>query len=252
MSFAHISLGPITLHFYGLMYALAAICGVFITYWIAKKKNIDITRTDIADVVFWVMIGGVIGGRIAYVLVYDFSYFFENPSQIPAVWNGGMSIHGGLVGGGIALVTILKIKKIPFVQTVDLFMPALALGLMFGRFGNFVNGELPGRITESSWGIDFGDGENRHVSSLYAAFKDFTLCVILLSVLFFTRPKAGVVTGLFFMLYGTFRFVVEFFREPDAQVGFLALGLSLGQWLSVGVFLFGASYLLCVLQNKNL
>lgn len=242
MEFAHISLGPLTLHFYGLMYALAAINAVFLTHWIAKKKNITISRTDLTDIVFWGMIGGVLGGRIGYIFLYDFSYFLQHPLQIFAVWNGGMSIHGGLVGGGIALVSIIKIKKLPFMQTVDLFMPALALGLMFGRFGNFVNGELPGRITESSWGVDFGDGENRHVSSLYAAFKDFTLCGILLFVSLVVRPRSGILTALFFLLYGVFRFIVEFFRQPDPQVGFLAFGLSMGQILSLFVFFFGVGY----------
>ena len=243
MSFAHISIGPLTLNFYGLMYALAAVVAVFFTHFVAQRRNVDISRTDIADIVFWTMIGGVLGGRLAYVLVYNFSYYMSHLSKIPAVWDGGMSIHGGLVGGGIALFLIIKKQKRSFSETVDLFMPALALGLAFGRVGNFVNMELPGRITDVPWGMDFGDGENRHVSSLYAAGKDILLSGILLVLVLFIRPQPGVVTACFFLLYGVFRFVVEFFREPDPQIGFLLFGFSMGQWLSVAVFLFGILYL---------
>jgi phosphatidylglycerol:prolipoprotein diacylglycerol transferase len=238
VNFAHIPIGPISLNFYGLMYAFGAVTGYFLTVWFSKKIGRKLPHEILSDIIFWGMIGGVIGGRIFYIFAYDFSFFLEHPSQIIAVWNGGMSIHGGLIGGGISAFIFLKKKKFPFWKTVDMFMPALALGLAFGRFGNFINGELPGKLTEMPWGIDFGDGLLRHPSSLYAMGKDILLCGILL-LLGIKGQKPGVLTGSFFLLLGCFRFLVEFFREPDPQIGFLTLGLSLGQWLSVFVIFFG-------------
>ncbi len=242
-SLAHISLGPITLHFYGLMYATAAVSGYFVTKWFANRMGAKISPDAIADIIFWTMIGGVLGGRIFYVLVYDFSYFLLSPLQIFAVWNGGMSIHGGLLGGAVALYFVIKKHGLDFRRGVDFFMPALALGLAFGRLGNFVNGELPGRVTDVIWGMDFGDGMNRHPSSLYAVCKDLLLCFIIVILGVKKQLAPGVLTGLFFVLLGVFRFIVEFFREPDPQLGLLAFGLSMGQWLSFGVFFFGVGYI---------
>lgn len=232
------------------MYACAALSSIVVTFWVAKKKALPLSFVDVSDIVFYTMIGGVIGGRLAYVLLYDPLYFWEHPQDIIAVWKGGMSIHGGFTGGLIAFILTLKQKKIPFYQTIDLFMPALALGLAFGRMGNFVNGELPGRITNVSWGMDFGDGENRHPSSLYSVVKDLLLCGIMLAILFIKKPKPGTVFGMFVVFYGLFRFTVEYFRAPDPQLGLLALGLSMGQWLSVLVILLGIGILVNVQKKK--
>ena len=250
-SLAHISIGPLTLNFYGLMYAMSAVCGYFVTKWFFRWRQQLIPKEAISDIIFWTMIGGVLGGRLFYVLVYNPLYFIENPAKILAVWNGGMSIHGGFLGGGTALFLIVKKLKLPFVKTVDFFMPALALGLAFGRLGNFVNGELPGRITDISWGLDFGDGENRHPSSLYAVFKDVLLFSILIILGIWKKLHAGTLTALFFIALGIFRFTVEFFRAPDPQLGLLAFGLSMGQWLSVGVFVFGVLYYLNTKKHQN-
>jgi phosphatidylglycerol:prolipoprotein diacylglycerol transferase len=250
-SFAHISLGPLTLNFYGFMYAVGAVAGYFVTVWFAKKRGSDISKEIIADIIFWAMMGGVLGGRVFYVLVYDPSYYLANPLQIPAVWNGGMSIHGGLLGGALALSTILKKKNLSFCETVDLFVPAIALGLLFGRIGNFVNGELPGRVTDVSWGLDFGDGENRHPYPLYAAAKNLTLFGILLILGLRKKLRPGSLTSTFIILLGIFRFFTEFFRQPDPQIGLLAFGLSLGQYLSLGVVLLGIFYFLMTRKKER-
>lgn len=221
------------------MYALGAVLGYFLTKKIAEIKNKKITSEEISDVIFWTMIGGVIGGRLFYVFVYNFSQYAENPWEIFAVWHGGMSIHGGFLGGALGLFLLSRKIKKSILFLADLFMPALALGLAFGRLGNFVNGELFGRPTALPWGMDFGDGVLRHPSQLYAIFKDLLLCGILLFFSLRRQLSSGKLSAIFFLLYGVFRFVVEFFREPDPQLGFLFFGLSMGQILSMGVFIFG-------------
>ncbi len=235
-----VTIGPITLHFYGLMYALAAVCAFFVTRWLARKKHDPLTTDNLIDVIFWTMLGGVIGGRIFYAVVYNPEVYLADPLEIIKVWRGGMSIHGGLLGGFFGLLFAARQIKRPIAEIADLFLPALALGLAFGRFGNFVNGELVGRVTDLTWGIDFGDGNNRHPSQLYAMAKDILLFLIFFVLVLRTSWRAGILSGLFFCLYAVFRFVVEFFRAPDAQVGFLTLGLSMGQWLSILLFVVGA------------
>lgn len=248
---AEITIGPIVLHFYGLMYAAGAVAAYFLTLWFARARGDLLSGEAIADVIFRAMLLGVIGGRLFYVIVYNPEYFLAHPGDIIAVWQGGMSIHGGLLGGFLGAWWSAKVLQRPLLELADLFMPALALGLAFGRFGNFVNAELVGRITDVPWGVDFGDGETRHPSQLYAMAKDLTLCLILLLIGLKYRPRAGVLTGLFFTLLALFRFVVEFFRAPDPQLGLLALGLSMGQWLSVLLFLIGLGILIFSLRQKS-
>ncbi len=236
---ASLSIGPLTLHFYGLMYATGAVCAYFLTRWVARKVGKPFSSDHLTDVIFWTMLGGVIGGRLAYSFLYNPDIYLADPVQILMVWQGGMSIHGGLLGGFFGLLfACYKIKR-PIAEVADLFLPALALGLAFGRLGNFVNGELFGRITEVPWGMDFGDGENRHPSQLYAMLKDLLLCAIFLFLILRISWKPGVLSGLFFCMYAVFRFIVEFFRAPDPQLGLLALGLSMGQWLSMVLFFVG-------------
>lgn len=221
------------------MYALAAVSGYFLTAKIAVLKNTKITKEQISDAIFWAMLGGVLGGRIFYVLVYNFDFFLANPAEIFAVWHGGMSIHGGLLGGALGLFFFARKIKMNLWVLADLFAPAIALGLAFGRMGNFINGELVGRPTDFFFGMDFGDGVSRHPSQLYAVFKDLLLCGILLFLSLHKKMPTGKLTAIFLLLYGVFRFFVEFFREPDSQIGLLFGLLSMGQVLSVGVFIFG-------------
>ncbi len=234
-----VTIGPITLHFYGLMYAMAAVCAYFLTRFVARKKQSLLTGDNITDVIFWTMLGGVIGGRLFYALVYNPQVYLADPLQILQVWKGGMSIHGGLLGGFFGALLAAKIIKRPLAEIADIFLPALALGLAFGRLGNFVNGELVGRPTDLPWGMDFGDGLQRHPSQLYAVIKDVLLCAIFLVLLFRVHWRPGVLSGLFLSCYAILRFLVEFFRAPDPQLGLLALGLSMGQWLSVVLFIVG-------------
>lgn len=247
---AEISIGPLTLHFYGLMYASAAIFAYFFTVWLAQKKKSPFSSVDIADAIFWAMICGVLGGRIWYVLLYNAPYFWENPVDVFAVWKGGMSIHGGLLGGVLGLAFFCSRAKKSFWELADLFAPALAMGLFFGRLGNWVNGELMGRVTDVSWGIDYGDGENRHPWPLYAMAKDFFLFLLFFFLSLKKRFSPGVLTALFFSTLALLRFFTEFFRAPDPQLGFLWFHLSLGQWLSL-LLLLVALFLLFLRRRKS-
>jgi len=172
--------------------------------------------------------------------------------EIFAVWNGGMSIHGGLLGGAIGFFLFCKIKNIPVLKLADISVPAIALGMMFGRLGNFINGELPGRITDHPFGMDFGDGESRHPSQLYAMAKDLVL-FILFSILVWKvqwKKVAGKVISAFLMGYALLRFGVEFFREPDPQLGFLFSWLTMGQLLSILLFSIGVSFFIFLQYKK--
>jgi len=242
------TIGPLTLYFYGAMYALGAIGGIYITEFFAKKRGIKISGDQITNIMFWLMLGGVIGGRIFEILVYNLDFYLENPADILAVWKGGMSIHGGLIGGAIGFIASCKIQKLQVGEISGIFMPALALGLMWGRLGNFMNGELYGRITENTvLGVDFtlkSDPENtlRHPAQIYAMIKDFLIFVIVSYLLlapssFKTRMKNGEIFMIFLALYGSFRFIVEFFREFDPVTGIFWGWMSIGQILSLTVTL---------------
>jgi len=247
-------IGSVTLYFYGAMYALGAIGGIYITEFFAKKRGIKITSDEITNIIFFLMLGGVIGGRIFEILVYNLDFYLAHPEDLLAVWKGGMSIHGGLIGGAIGFILSCKKQGLKVGEISGIFMPALALGLMWGRLGNFVNGELYGRVTEISWlGMDFhvrGDEEGtlRHPAQLYAMLKDFLIFMIVSYLLLNTKlekkpeisgflgeMKKGEIFILFLFLYGSFRFLVEFFREFDSVTGIFWGWMSVGQILSLTV-----------------
>lgn len=253
---AHISLGPITIHFYGLMYALGALNAFFITRWIFQKKGEVISSEAIGDILFWTMLFGVLGGRFFYALVYNPSHFLANPVDIIAFWKpggiAGMSIHGGLIGGTFGLWWGCRKQNFSFWRIANHFLPAIAFGLALGRLGNFVNGELVGRITDVPWGMDFGDGKNRHPAQLYAVAQDIFLGILFLFLVLKKMPKTpGILSAFFFMTLALFRFSVEFFRAPDAHIGLLTLGLSMGQWLSLLLFVIGGMLLLFRKQSAT-
>src|SRR6185295_10087191 len=242
-----VQIGPIALHTYGAMYALGAICGYFLLQFLARRKKLNIRNELLLDLVFWTFLGGVIGGRIFYVLVYNFSYFLHSPSEIFAVWHGGMSIHGGLLGGALAAIIFIRRKKLPLWSIAGIIAPAVALGMMFGRIGNFANGELFGRPTLLPWGMDFGDGIKRHPAQLYAAAKDLILFCAFLGLNLKTQISGKALWSYFLIGYGVLRFGVEFFREPDPQIGLFWGVLSLGQILSIAVIFVG----IIILRTKK-
>ncbi|MEO5365557.1 MAG: prolipoprotein diacylglyceryl transferase [Magnetococcus sp. WYHC-3] len=237
-----VQLGPLTVRWYGLMYALSFLLGWPLLRRRAARVMPQVSRQSLEDMTLWLLVGLVLGGRLGYVLFYNLPYYLENPLGMVMVWQGGMSFHGGFLGGLAACVIYARRHHMTCLALADLFMPLVPLGLFLGRIGNFINGELWGRATDLPWGMVFpGAGSQpRHPSQLYEAFLEG---VVLFAVLhwYARRPRpAGTVLGVFLIGYGLCRFTVEFVREPDAHLGLLGLGLSMGQWLSLPMVLLGA------------
>ena len=247
-----LQLGPLAIHWYGLTY-LAAF-GLF--YLLAARRLTHLpyaqisqpapwTRQDVEDVLFLGVMGVVIGGRLGYCLFYKPGHYLAHPLEMLAVWEGGMSFHGGLVGVLVSQAWFARTRGRPWLQVMDLIAPCVPTGLAAGRIGNFINGELWGRLapTELPWGMVFpGSGSllPRHPSQLYQFLLEGLLLFVVLWF-YARRPRwRGQVSGLFLLGYGLMRFVAEYFREPDDFLGVLALGLSMGQWLSLPMVLAGA------------
>jgi phosphatidylglycerol---prolipoprotein diacylglyceryl transferase len=247
-----LAIGPLALRWYGLMYLLAFVlfvvmCRVQIKQGFAAAKGFSKDQVD--DLLFWGAIGVILGGRLGYVLFYKFSYYLQNPSEILAVWQGGMSFHGGFLGVVLALFLWSWKYKKPPLQLADFVAPAIPLGMAAGRMGNFINGELWGRETDPSawWAMIFpqaGDNVARHPSQLYQlGLEGLTLFVV--TWWFARQPRpAGAVVGVFVAGYGICRFIVEFAREPDKHLGLLGMGLSMGQWLSLPMIVVGVGFVL--------
>lgn len=242
------SIGPLAVRWYGLMY-LAGFAGA---WWLAmrriSKSVAPIAREQFDGLLFAAVLGVILGGRLGYVFFYKPAYYLAYPLEIFAVWQGGMSFHGGLLGVIVAMAFVARRQRIDYLRLMDFVAPLCPLGLAAGRMGNFINGELWGRVTELPWGMVFrGAGEApRHPSQLYQfALEGLALFTILWWFSAEPRPR-GQVSALFLIGYGVFRFIAEFAREPDAFLGFLAFGMSMGQWLSLpmivaGLALFGWS-----------
>ncbi|MBN2646178.1 MAG: prolipoprotein diacylglyceryl transferase [Thiotrichales bacterium] len=240
-----LSLGPLNIHWYGLMYLLAFAGGWALALYRAKNRapwNSDM----VGDLLFYVALGVILGGRIGYVLFYDLAHYLQTPSAILQIWQGGMSFHGGLLGVLIALWLLARKTGQSFLQVGDFVAPLVPIGLLTGRIGNFINGELWGKITDSPLGMAVYDPQlqmtvNKYPTQLLEAFLEGL--VLLLILLWFARkPRpAGAVGGLFLLGYGVFRFFVEFWRVPDAQLGYLLWNwVTMGQILSTPMILGGA------------
>ena len=225
-----LNLGPFEIRYYGLIFALGFLAVIWISSLIAEKKGMS--KEIIVDSSIWLILGVVIGARLTYVLFYNLPYYLANLSEILMVWEGGLSFHGGLIGAVVGIWLFTKKYNIDFYELADIYVVPLPLALAFGRIANFINGELVGRVTNVSWAFDFGDGIARHPSQLYASLKNFILFSIMLYANQFKNLKKGYLTWMFVLLYGIFRFTVEFFRQPDPQLGFVIFNLSMGQLLS--------------------
>lgn len=242
-----LQLGPLAIHWYGLMY-LVGFSGVYLLG--CKRAEVPgsgWTKQMVSDFVFWGAMGAVLGGRFGYVLFYNFDQFLQDPLWLFAVWEGGMSFHGGLLGVVLVLLVFGRKHQLGLLAMGDFVAPVVPVGLGAGRLGNFIGGELWGRPTEAGWGVVFpraGDALARHPSQLYQLLLEG---IVLFAVLWWfsskSRPRAAV-SGLFLLMYGAFRFVVEFVREPDAHIGFVAFGwLTKGQLLSVPMIVLGGCML---------
>ena len=250
-----VSIGPLDIHWYGIMYLLA-----FLSFWVIGNYRAvhqswwAWSKQDVSDILFYGMLGVILGGRIGYMLFYGFDLLIQNPLSLFRVWDGGMSFHGGLLGVILAMAWYARRTNRSFWQVADFVAPMVPLGLAFGRLGNFVGGELWGRLTDVPWAMIFAkstgfntanstalneawqsgvlDQYARHPSQLYQAGME-GLALFLLLMWYSSKPRLrGSVSGLFLIAYGVFRLVAEFFRQPDDHLGFLAM-----QWLTMGMLL---------------
>ena len=244
-----LQLGPVAIHWYGLTYLAAFVLFVVLGRLRLKHEPFAHLREpawtprDVEDILFLGVLGVVAGGRIGYCVFYQPGYYLQHPLEVFAVWQGGMSFHGGLIGVLLAMVWYARSRGRPFLQVMDFVAPCVPTGLAAGRAGNFLNGELWGRVADPSlpWGMVFrGAGDlPRHPSQVYQFLLEGLLLFVLLW-LYARKPRAtGQVSAMFLLGYGVFRFVAEFFREPDAHLGLLSLGMSMGQWLCIPMILAG-------------
>jgi phosphatidylglycerol:prolipoprotein diacylglycerol transferase len=242
-----ISIGPLAIRWYGLTY----LAGFLAAWWLGVRRidkakaahRAAVTRTQFDDLLFFSVLGVIFGGRLGYVLFYKPAYYATHPLEIFAIWQGGMSFHGGFLGVLIAMWLLARKHGIDWWRLMDFVAPLVPLGIAAGRMGNFINGELYGRVTDLPWGMVFrGAGEApRHPSQLYQfALEGITLFALLWWFSSKPRPRAQV-SALFLLGYGGFRFAAEFAREPDAFLGILALGMTMGQWLSLPMIIAGVA-----------
>jgi len=244
-----ITLGPVSIRWYGLMYLVAFVAGLLLgRLRLRMRPDLGWTTRQLDDLLFYCVLGVVVGGRLGYVLFYKFSEYLHDPIRILYVWEGGMSFHGGFLGVILAMWWFGRNHGRGWFEVTDFLAPLVPLGLCAGRIGNFINAELWGRPTDVPWGMIFPNVDEqprpRHPSQLYEAALEGVLLFVILWV-FARKPRpTGAVSALFLIGYGSLRFLVEYTREPDNFLGLLALGLSMGQWLSLPMIIGGVVMLI--------
>ena len=248
-----IHLGSFGIHWYGLMY-LTGFIGFLLLgrYQIKLKPWFNWRDTMLDDALFYGAMGVILGGRLGYVVFYQAKYFVQHPVEIFAVWQGGMSFHGGFLGVLVAMYFFNKKHPQQWLKTMDFVAPLVPIGLGAGRMGNFINGELWGRVTDGAFGMVFpqADGAIRHPSQLYEFALEGIILFILLWAFSKKQRPTGSISAFFLIGYGSFRFLVEYTREPDDYLGLLQLGLSMGQWLSLPMILIGVWMLQAAYRNR--
>lgn len=239
------SIGPIDVHWYGISYGLSLAMIIGLLIWMNKKQPFFKNSDQILDFAFWTfLLGVVLGGRLGYILFYNLGYYLEHPLKLFAVWEGGMSFHGGLIGAAIVAYFWAKKNKLSYLKLADRVIVPASVAPALTRIANFINQELVGRPIENpnwNWlGIDYGDGILRYPSQFFQAGEAVITFLILL-LIYRKNPRPGALIASYLVLYGLLRFFTEFFRQPDSQVGFLWGGLTMGQLLSVGMVMLGIS-----------
>ena len=244
-------LGFVKVYWYGVMYLLAFLSAYLLARYRIKSEVLWNTK-HVDDLIFYGALGAVLGGRLGYLMFYNWSVFISNPLTFFNFQNGGMSFHGGFLGVLLAMVIFNKKYQFTFFQTTDFIAPLIPLGLGFGRIGNYINGELWGRVTDSSWGIlapdQSGLWEKRFPTQLYEAFMEGFVLFCILWLFSNKKPQVMATSSLFLIFYGIFRFIIEFVRAPDSHIGYLAFDwLTMGQLLSIpmifiGIYLLIKSY----------
>tara|TARA_B100000686_G_C16544505_1_gene839155 strand:+ start:196 stop:981 length:786 start_codon:yes stop_codon:yes gene_type:complete len=251
MVLIHPSIDPVIVSFsflqirwYSLAYVLGFLFGIYLIKKINKKNKFEIDNKKIDDFLIWSIVGVILGGRFGYILFYQNSIILNNPIEILYIWNGGMSFHGGLIGIIISIFLFCKKNNINFYKLSDLVAMVAPIGLFLGRIGNFINVELYGRVTEFPIAMIYPQVDNlpRHPSQLYEAlFEGLVIFIILITYYLknYQNLKFGLITSMFLILYAIFRFLIEFIREPDLQIGLIYNSITMGQILSIPIFIFG-------------
>lgn len=244
------SLGPFQVRWYGAMYVLGFLVGGFILKYLAEKKFWPLPKEAIDKYITWLIVGMFLGARLFYVFLYNWEYYSVNPADMFAVWKGGLSFHGAVFGMCMATWLFAKKHNLHFFQIADSMAVAGSPGLFFGRMGNFINGELYGRVTDSWAGVTFpGAGPfPRHPSQLYEGLLEGIVLFVILFAIHKRERFYGVVSSAFLVGYGTFRFIVEFFREPDAQLGYYFGYFTMGQILCI--LMLPAAYIMLMYAKK--
>ncbi|GJL80887.1 MAG: prolipoprotein diacylglyceryl transferase [marine bacterium B5-7] len=246
------SIGPLSVRWYGLMYLIGFLTGGLLGVYRARKPGSPFSPSQVWDLLFYIAVGVIVGGRLGYALFYQGAYYFGRPWEIFYVWTGGMSFHGGLIGVLVAMILFARHNGKTLFEISDFAIPLMPPGLLAGRIGNFINQELWGRVTDVPWGVIFpvaGDLP-RHPSQLYEACLEGLILFVVLWWYSSKPRKPGAVGGLFLVGYGISRFLVEFVREPDAFLGAVAFGwMSMGQLLSLPMIVVGL-WLLLRRQNS--
>ena len=237
-----VSLGGFHIYWYGIMYVIAFLLVWYVGNLYIKNNIIEISRDNFSDLMFYSFLGVLFGGRIGYSIFYNFSYTIENPITIFYLWNGGMSFHGGFIGVIISIIYFCKKNKIPFFEISDFIVRLVPIGLFTGRIGNFINGELWGKPTDLIWGVIFPkiDNLSRHPTQIYEAILEGIVLFMILNFMLSRNIKTSIATSYFLIFYSLFRFIIEFFRIPDAHIGYVMFSwVTMGQILCIPMFLLG-------------
>ena len=248
-----LQLGPVKIHWYGLMYVIGFLAAWLLGVWRAKRPGSGWTPEQVGDVIFYGALGVIIGGRLGYMIFYAWPELIHDPLSLFRIWQGGMSFHGGLIGALIGLWLFARRHDKSWFTIADFVAPLVPVGLGAGRIGNFINGELWGRVTDVPWAMVFprAGAAPRHPSQLYEFLLEGVLLFIILWW-FSSKPKPRMaVSGLFLLGYGAFRFFVEFYRQPDVQIGFVAFDwMTKGQLLCIPMILLGILFLVMAYRHK--
>lgn len=252
-----VSIGPFAVRWYALAYIVGLVAGWRIAMRLAAQPDSKVTPEQIDGFLLWATLGVVLGGRLGYVLFYNLGYYLQNPVEIFAVWQGGMSFHGGMLGVIIGMYLYCRIVKVSFLAFTDVIACVAPIGLFFGRIANFINGELWGRVAPDfalSMIFPTGGPLPRHPSQLYQAAMEGLILLILINVLRWKTDsvqRPGILSGVFLIGYGMARIIGELFREPDRQIGYLVGGTTMGQWLSLPMVLVGIGIVAWARQRKT-
>jgi phosphatidylglycerol---prolipoprotein diacylglyceryl transferase len=248
-----VALGPLQIRWYSLMYVIGLVAAYFYLRSSSRRGTLKLTEAEIENVMLSGLVGMIVGARFTYVFVYNFDHYMAHPDEILATWKGGLSFHGAVVG--IALAVLFYCKRIgkSYFNVMDHLATITPVGLGFGRIGNFINGELWGRVTDAPIGMVFPDGGSlpRHPSQLYESMFEGWVLLACMFLIAKTKPREGVLSSLFLMLYATFRFFIEFFREPDSQLGTVLGPFSMGQILCAIMWSLGGILLTIHLQRPK-